>query len=142
MEFMKGEAIYYLNKHNGISVNFTNENKEYVIRKYKYELRYFVLAQKGKISFLVKEKVKFIAATHAVDSYGSSKAARYSRGRDEFYFENARGKILLLPKKKKLLIKFFSAYNKGAKDFIKKNKINPKKQKDLVKLFKFLNESK
>lgn len=142
MEFMKGGSIYYLNKHEGISVNFTEENKEYVIRKHKYELKYFVLAQKGKISLLIKEKVKFIAATQAVDSYGSSKAARYSRSRDEFYFENQQGRVFLLPKKKKQLIKMFSSVNSGAKNFIKKNRINPKKQKDLVKLFKFLNESK
>ena len=142
MEFMKGDGIYYLNKHEGITVNFTNDDKTYVIKKHKYELRYFVLAYKGKISFLVKEKVKFVAATHAVDSYGSSKPARYSRGKDEFYFENQHGKILILPKKKKQLIKMFSAYNSGVKDFIKKNKINPKKQKDLVKLFKYLNDSK
>ncbi|MFY0631856.1 MAG: hypothetical protein JXR05_15945 [Flavobacteriaceae bacterium] len=142
MEFMKGDAIYYLNKHEGISVDFKSEGKVYVIRKHKYELKYFVLAQKGELSFLVKERVKFIAATQAVDSYGSSKAARYSRSRDEFYFANKHGKILSLPKKKKQLIKLFSGHNSGVKSFIKKNKINPKKQKDLVKLFKFLNESK
>lgn len=142
MEFMKGSAIYYLNKHEGISVKFKDENKEYVIKKHNYELKYFVLAHKGKISFLVKENVKFQPATQAVDSYGSSKPARYRRGKDGFYFENQHGKILTLPKKKKQLIKMFSAYNSGVKDFIKKKKINIKKQSDLVKLFAFLNETK
>ncbi|MFD2567206.1 hypothetical protein [Pseudotenacibaculum haliotis] len=141
MEFMKQDQIFYLDKHEGIKIKFVRANKNYVIKNVNGELKYFVEVQKGdKVSFLVKERVKYSPAAPAVDSYSSSKPARFTRSTDAFYVEFADGTVEEMPKKKKQAIKFFKKKNIDLKSYLKKNKINFKKEKDVKKLVQDLNK--
>ncbi|MEQ6123803.1 hypothetical protein AAON49_06355 [Pseudotenacibaculum sp. MALMAid0570] len=141
MEFMKGDQIYYLDKHAGIKVLFTKSNKNYVIKNVSGKLMYFIEKFKGdKLSFLVKEKVKYTPETKASDSYSSAKPARFSRSPDSFYVEFSDGLVSELPRKKKQILKFFKTKNIDLKSYFKKNKINLKKEKDAMKLIRDINK--
>ncbi|MEQ6123805.1 hypothetical protein AAON49_06365 [Pseudotenacibaculum sp. MALMAid0570] len=135
MEFMKQDQIFYLDKHEGINIEFVRAKKSYVIKNVNGELKYFVEAFKGNnVAFLVKERVKYSPPSPAVDSYSSSKPARFSRKTDAFYVQLENGTIAELPKKKKQAIKFFKKHNIDLKGYLKKNKINFKKEEDVAKL--------
>lgn len=85
-------------------------------------------------AFLVKELVNFYPKEEAQTSYDSDKPDRYERQDDQFYFQNAEGVVMDLPKKKKKLVQLFE--DKGAKQFFKKEKINPKTEEGIMKFVK------
>lgn len=141
MEFMKGDEIYYLNKHEGIKIQFVNENKSYVIRNSGGKLLYFVEAFKGdKVSFLIKEKVKYTPETPAANSYSSAKPATFSRSPDVFYVAFGDGSFAELPRKKKQVLKLFQSKNINLKGYLKKNKTSFKKEKDVLRMIKDINK--
>ncbi|MFD2567210.1 hypothetical protein [Pseudotenacibaculum haliotis] len=141
MEFMRGEEIFYLNKHEGIKIKFVNENKTYIIKSVGGKLMYFVEVFKGeKVSFLIKEKVKYTPETPAANSYSSAKPATFSRSPDVFYVAFGDGPLVEFPRKKKQVIKLFQSNSIELKGYLKKNKISFKKEKDVLKMVKDANK--
>lgn len=88
----------------------------------------------GNAAF-VMESIAFLGAETAQSSYGTDKPARYERSKDKVFYQVAGGLLLEMPVKKKKILALFS--KTGLKEFYKKEKINVKNVKDLVKVFKF-----
>lgn len=85
-------------------------------------------------AFFVKEEVKFYPKKEANNSYDTEMPPRYERVEDIFYFKNSEGEMTELPQKKKKLIDLFES--RGAKQFLKKNKVNLKSEEGMLTFIK------
>jgi len=140
MEFMKNNQVFYLRKTEDAEVKFPSINKKYIVKKYNDNLTYFVNLVDGKFKLLLKENVKFIAATEPDNSYGAAKPASYKRGRDQFFITNEKGQITLVSRKKKAFLKLFNSKSNEIKSFMKERSLSHKKRKDLIKIVAYFNQ--
>lgn len=95
-----------------------------------------------KHALYIKESKKYKEAKKAKTSLTPDQPARLV-DYEELYVLNSGDNIAQpLPKKKKLILKYFPAEKqKMMDDFFKQNKINPKNTEDVVSLFKYYNEN-
>lgn len=98
---------------------------------------YYELVEDGKYQLLrhhtfYRQKATYVAALDNGDKEAKiyKRAYLYFKGKDGFH---------KIPKKKKAATKLFESYA-SAKKYLKKNKVNFKKQKDLIGLVRFMNQ--
>ncbi len=100
---------------------------------------YFVLLYKGeKLTLYKKIKKVFIPAQKAYSSMAKSVPPTYKE-KIVYYIANSEGGITELSNSKKKKSDAFSENKKELKLYIKENKINVNKEKDLIKLAEFAN---
>ncbi len=100
---------------------------------------YFLLVQKGeKFSYLKKVKKKYVAGKKAYTSMAVDTAPMY-KDDDSYYLVNSDEKLVEVPNSKNGIIESFGSHKKELKAFIKKNKINVKKEKGMKKLVEYYN---
>ena len=139
MEFVKNDKIYYMEKDKGRRVRFTTLNTLYKVYDLYGDLSFFLVKEEGeKASLLVKQETRFIAPKKAQSTYGVDKKANFKR-RADVYFVAMGDKLVKLPKKKKEIPAIFGRNAKEVKTYIKKEKLNPKKDGDLKKIIKYYN---
>ncbi|MFP4844155.1 hypothetical protein [Winogradskyella sp. PE311] len=125
------------------SVTFTGENKTYKTASYITDNGtakngfLVVINSSDKYAVLKREYIKYYDKVPAVSSYQQDKAASFKREDDSYYAE-INGKITPISQKKKTFLKAFPEQAGDLKTFIKKNKINLKKEADLMKTIKYL----
>jgi len=134
-------------------ITFTNSGKIYKSYTYineneKKESGFFVVTYRSNktMSLYKKEKINFIPAIIAgASSYNGSQDAKFKRISDKYYYlkkDNTTNTLISFPKKKKELIKILSLEtNKDISSFIKQNRIKLSKEKDIIKLLTYLNET-
>lgn len=100
---------------------------------------YFLLVQKGeKFSYLKKVKKKYVAGKKAYSSMAVDTAPMY-KDDNSYYLVNSEEALVELPNSKNGIIESFGSHKKELKAFVKKNKINVKKEKGMKKLVEYYN---
>jgi len=143
MEYKKDNEELILTKNDNTLFEFsdgkTYELVTYTDRKGKESISYLNLIKKtGKISIYKLEKINFVEAKTASNSYDTSSPAEYKRASDSFFIK-VGDKVSELPTRQKEYIKMFPGKDAEIKEYFKSNKINFKNDADLIKLATFLN---
>lgn len=135
-ELKLADQISTLKKEEYQEVNF--ENHTYIAYQYNNEPTYFEILSSGSHTLMALRKTNFTESKEATTTYGTNKPARFSPSTTYFYFKENSKNIIELKLKKKEVLKVFN--NKNNMDqFIKENKLNLKKENDLIRLFSFSN---
>lgn len=92
-----------------------------------------------KISFLKKDKKKFIEARKAISSYSEGKPAKFVLEKTYYIKEINKKPVLLQKLSKKTILSVLKGNEKAVSNYIKKNKLNLKREKDIIELFNFYN---
>ncbi len=143
MVIKDNEKALALNKNiPGVFVTVMSSKKRYQtfnIADSKKKTGFFIVesSPNANIKLLNKEYVEFINKQVAANSYQSDRPAKFKRADDTFYLSMEENTAILMPRKKKELIKLFPG--KDVAKFIKKERISLKDKQDLIKLVNFLN---
>lgn len=134
-----GKIVKTVFRNEDISIEIGDESFEYISSE-KNRLRgYFIPLVKGDQNSLYKKiKKEFIASQRAVNSMASDIAAMYKE-QELFYLVDDKGTYKELPSSKKKRINAFGKNKKAVKEYAKKNKLNIKKEEDLIKIVTFSN---
>lgn len=100
---------------------------------------YFIVLHKGEQLTLYKKiKKEYIPGQKALNSMTKSVSPTYKE-KIIYYMADSEGVLSELPNSKKKKTEALSENSKELKAFVKKNKINVNKEKDLIKLTEFVN---
>ncbi|MET2983735.1 hypothetical protein [Aureibaculum conchae] len=126
------------------TVTFLNDNKVYKAYNYeehgKNKTGFFVVLTLGKeLSLLNKERIKFYEEKEAHSGYDSYIPPTFKRESDELFLGFKDYSAKKVPNKKKHIFKLFKDKGKEVEKFAKDNKLNPKKENDLIKLVMYYN---
>jgi len=121
-------------------VMFTDLNVSY--RAFKYEdLKYTfykILSKKGEVYLLAKEFINLKPEVIAKSNYDVSKPARFQREKDVYFIQfSGKDLVVELPTRKSKFLKVFGENSNVIKNFMKKEKLNIKKEIDLIKIFDY-----
>ncbi len=144
MEFKNGDQLYYANKENNLSIHFTDLNKTYRCLQYRYngntKFGYLViLVENSKNSLYKKESIELLKGEKSPNAYSKDANDYYAKEKDLFLIGKDT-QLLKFPKNAGDFAETFSLDKNIVADYIKKNKINFNKEKDLIKLVDFLNQ--
>jgi len=121
-------------------VKFTDLNVSYrafEYEKFKYTF-YKISAQKGKTYLLTKEFVKLKPEVKAKSNFDVAKPAKFERKKDVHFMKfSDQDLVIELPTRKSRFLAVFGEESSAIKSYIKKEKLNIKKEKDLIKIFNF-----
>ncbi|MBT7849906.1 MAG: hypothetical protein HN714_00095 [Formosa sp.] len=148
MEFQGiDNTVYSLNKDDdSIKITFTATNESYSIFSYiddngRKKKGYFIkLNNDGENLILKKHRVVFYEEQASKTGYDTPKPAMYKNMKDRIYIKLANKEAVLLPTKKKKLVKeLFPKNPKIILDFINSNKIKLSNEADLITFINYLN---
>ena len=139
---LQGRA-YYMPIPLYLKIEFLNSGKIYEVLKNapgaETEKGFYLPFVVGdEISLYRKELVKFYEEVPAKLGFTKYEPPKLKRTKDTFFIVKDRT-AYTVPKKKKELLQFFPGREKEVESFLKKQKINLKKEDDLVKLFNHFN---
>jgi len=120
-----------LKKEKGRRVRFTTLNIVYKVYELYGDLEFLKVTVEDKNSLLIKQESRFIEPKKAQTNYQKDRKADFKRRKDVYYLALESGEIVKLSTKKKEFASAFKGKEKEMKAFIKKNKLNPKKLKDM-----------
>ncbi|WP_177761145.1 hypothetical protein [Flavobacterium sp. I3-2] len=143
MEYKKDDENLILIKKDNTFIEFSDgrsyELISYTDKKGKtFDSYLYLIKNAGKISIYKYEKINYVEARPAVNTYDTGSPAEYKRASDSFYIK-VGDKVSELPTKQKDYIKMFPGKESEIKEYFKSNKINFKDNADLTKLAMFLN---
>ena len=119
-------------------VIFTDLNVSYrafEYEKFKYTF-YKISAQKGKTYLLTKEFIKLKPEVKAKSNFDVPKPAKFERKKDVHYIKfSDQDLVIELPTRKSRFLSVFGKESGAIKSYIKKERLNIKKEKDLIKIF-------
>ena len=141
-EVKKSEnSIFNLAKRSNFTFNI-NERK-FVLLDYFEEYNnagYFEVLLDGQNMSLYKKYKRILQPpVKAQSSYEKDKPAKFINSESLFYKSGNSNKLNKLPKKKKELYTIFKKKIKEVENYISKNKLNIKKESDLIKIIEFYN---
>lgn len=139
MEILTDGATKALPMMFNYTIDFVGIKKRYqVFSKEDGTNSFFVVLFKGdKVALLAKENIKFYEEVHPKTGYDKYKPPTLKREKNRYYIGYKNNTTSLLPTKKN---DFFSKFGKQAKDvskYAKSNKLNIKKEEDLIKIFEY-----
>ena len=128
-----------IHRNENITIEIGDDSFEYISSS-KNRLRgYFIpLFKGGKNSLYKKIKKEFIASQKAANSMTSNIAALYKE-KEILYLVDDKGKFTELSSSKKGRLNDFGDMKKKVKEYAKENKLNLKKEKDLIKVVTYTN---
>lgn len=143
MEYKKENEELILIKKDNILIEFsdgkTYELVSYTDRKGNENESYLaVIKQTPNVSIYKLEKINYVEARPAANTYDTGSPAEYKRASDS-YFLKIGNKTTELPTKQKDYDKLFPGKEAEIKAYFKSNKTNFKDDADLIKLATFLN---
>ena len=129
-----------LKKTDEISLKIKNNSFVFILPNTNSKAQgYFVVLHKGEqISLYKKIKKEFIPGQKAYSSMTKAVPPTFKE-KIFYYIADKDGVLSELPNSKKKKIDAFSENKKELKLFVKENKINANKEKDLIKLTEFVN---
>ncbi|MBA5628322.1 hypothetical protein [Moheibacter lacus] len=144
MEFEKDGVTYDLDKGQYNLVNFDDLKKKYVIVDYQdgndVKRGFLIELTSGeKVSLYKREKIGFVEGKKSASGFGIDTTAEYKPLKDEFFLGTPEGAIILIPSSKNKFLQLFKEKNKEIEKFLKDNKINLSKEKDLKKVADYIN---
>jgi len=104
----------------------------------KSKYGYFAVLDSGKVSLFVKKKVVFTAFKRGGQLDGSDQPAEYRKSADTFYYRIGDGKLQEMGNIKSMIASLPDKQEELTR-FAKKEKISPRKEKELIQLIKFYN---
>lgn len=143
MQIKRENDTIALNANESFEITFISSNKTYKTLSYinsdGISKRGFlvILNKTDSIDVLKEEVIKFYDEKPSTNGYDKAKPAEYKRINDTYYYRLGEH-VSLLPQKRKEFLKLFPEHSKNLQVFIKKNKINLKKEDDLISLFKYI----
>lgn len=99
---------------------------------------YFVVEVDGQASLYRRPEIMFKEATEA-GAYKDPEPAQFVRKNDTYYIRVGNTPAILVSSKKDLETVFSGEYQKEINDFIRKNKVRPRKEESLFELVRFYN---
>lgn len=131
----------------GITVTFLNNKKTYKGMSYFQEdgnaaTGFFVPITNSNLNvkLFLKERKVFVDRTPAKSSYQDAKPAKFDKLNDSFYIVIKNQIAKPLPDNKKEISALFPNFEKDILKYINSEKLNVKKQEDLIKLINYLNQ--
>lgn len=145
VEFKKNEAVYNLSKKEKVTSVYIKE-LNYKLRLLNYinsdrnEVNGYLVevSSENGVSLLRRDKIVFVEAKTARNSYGEDVPAKFQKQDSEYYLELVDKKIVLFPKSKKDFIKLFPSQKDKIEDYFKKNDTSFKNEFKLIDLTKFI----
>lgn len=132
--------LFSVAKNEGNSVTLIGTKKKYVVFNHKGNPGFFVELYNGdKAALLLKERIKYYEAVEAKTGYDEYQPPALKREKDKLYIGYADNSTKEIPNKKKDIFKLFKNHEKEIEKYAKSQKLNPKKQQDLVELVKYYN---
>ena len=135
-----GKKYFTPNKEHPYAVKFSGTNKIYkaFLITNKKSVFFRILMTNEKITLLAREKISFSEEFLPQTGYDRHRPPTFKREKDQYYiYLNNEKKVVSLSIKKDAFLKLFSTNSKTIKKYILKEKLNIKKEKDLIKIFKF-----
>lgn len=148
MEFQGVDnTVYALNKDDdSAKITFTGTNESYTLFNYvdeggRQKKGYFIkLNNEGETLILRKNRIVFFEEQASKTGYDAPKPAMYKVVKDRMYIKFADKEAVVLPTKKKKLVKaLFPENSKIILDFINSNNIKLSKEADLITFVNYLN---
>lgn len=143
MEYKKDNEKLILIKKDNILIEFT-DGKTYELVTFndkkgkETEVYLTVIKKTNNISIYKLEKINFVEARAASNTYDTATLAQYKKVSDTFFLKIG-DVVSELPTKQKEYIKLFPSKEAQIKEYFKTNKINFKDDADLIKFATFLN---
>jgi len=104
----------------------------------KPKFGYFAVLDSGKVTLLAKKKVIFLAAKKGGALDGSDQPAEYKRSADTFYYKIGNGEVQEVESIKSMIASFPDKQEELSQ-FAKKEKISPRKEKELIQFVQYYN---
>lgn len=139
IEFIKDGKIYFLSKTENQIINFINLNRIFTVQKLDGKLQYLEINYKGKKSLYTKQRIEFKEGQVAKTQFETSKKAKFIQNKDINYITKNNDDLVKLPKGKKDFYAIFDNQSSIIKKYMKKEKLNRKKIKDVVRILKYYN---
>lgn len=134
----KSKIVKTLRRNKNIRIKIGDNSYEYISSSKNGLRGYFIPLFKGDNNSLFKKVTKeYIPSQKAVNSMGSNIAAMY-REKEVLYFVDGEGIFTELSTSKKGKRKALANFHKDVKTYIKKNKLNLNKKKDLIQVISYL----
>lgn len=114
----------------------------YITREYKAsgktKIGYFQVLDSGKLTLLVKQKVTYLPAKKGGNLDGSDQVAQFKRSPDIFYYILENGPTQEVENIKSM-IEVLADKQDELTQFAKKEKISPRKEKELIQFVQYYN---
>lgn len=137
-----GKKYFSPSKEHPFSVHFSGTNKTYkayLINKKKSAF-FRILVSNKKATLLTRDVMLLTKEVLPKSGYDKYKAPTFKREKSKYYiYYNDENSVVKIPRKKSKFYKVFGISSSKIKKFIKKEKLNIKKENDLIKIFKYYN---
>lgn len=132
--------LFTVAKANGNTVTFIGTDKKYTVFDHNGKPGFFVeLYKGGKALLLLKERIKYYEAVEAKTGYDEYRPPTLKRENDKLYIGFTDKSTTEVPNRKKDIFNIFKGSEKEVEKYAKNEKLNPKKQEDLIKLVEYYN---
>lgn len=139
IEFLKDGKVYFLNKEENKTIRFIDEKSVYTTKRLEGELHYVKLLSDQNIQLYAKESVEFEAAKIAKTQFDVASEAAYKRKNDVYYLSFDGKEFLKIPRGKSAFYKLFENKAEKVKKYIKSNKLDIRKEDDLIQIITYVN---
>jgi hypothetical protein len=135
--------IIALDNNANYEVTFTSTNKIYKTENYITEngnsKRGFliVFSEDENYTLYKEEHIKYYEKVEAASSYQQDKPAKFKKENDTYYIK-LNNTVTFFPNKKRDLLKAFPKQAKTLKTYLKKNKLNPSNEDELVTIANYI----
>ena len=140
MEYTQNGQRLALDKNHVKSVRLGNQT--FVVDKFEFRGKetkgYLSVLDSGKAILYAKKVVIFMDAKPGRALDGSDLPAQYSKSADVFYYKIADGELKQVGNIKEMIASFPDKQEE-LKQFVKQEKISPRKEQELIKLVQFYN---
>lgn len=143
MEFSSDNEVYIADKEPGMVVGFEDLNKKYICLNYnfgfgdRYGYLVLLVSNPQKYSLYKREKFELLKGEKSINGINKDRNDYYSKEKDLYLlgYENDFKKL----DNKKNLLEAFNSKSNEVENYLKTNKINLKKESDLIKLISYMN---
>lgn len=144
MEFQQNNEVYIADKESGMQVSFEDVKKNYVCLNYdfgfgnRYGYLLLLLSNPKKYSLYKREKVELLKGEKSPNGITKDRNDYYSKEKD-LYLLSYNGTYKKIDNNKKNLLEEFGSKSSEVENYLKENRINLKKESDLIKLVTYVN---
>lgn len=132
----KDDVLKLLSAQNSYTLDIVHKDQSYVVLTYPDSKKGFGLviwSNKKGIELIKKQTITFEKGRNAKDGYGTDVPDSFSKIEEKYFIRlEENGEVVEIPSKKKDI---FELLGKDVEQKAKEEKLNPKKEEDLIKLF-------
>lgn len=136
IEFMQNDKTMWLNKNNVDSVLYDDKKLIRAAMGDQPDLHYFFVATEGTSSLLWRQQIDFLRA-EPLRGFAEPKPNRFEPASKAYFIKNKGASPVSIRTRRDL--REFASDDARALEFLKKEKIKPGREDDLIKFVEFLN---